>query len=64
MPVDAQPHPDGNIRLRPRAGSAPLADVLAPRDRFGRAGQLRRSHFASCPDANRYRTPTRNRAST
>lgn len=49
MPVDAEPSPDGNVELTSRTVGPPLATVhpQPPLD----AGQLRLSHFATCPHA-------------
>lgn len=54
MPVDAQPASDGNVRLHDRGGVAPLAVVLKTHELFGKTG-LRKSHFATCPDAVSWR---------
>jgi hypothetical protein len=54
MPVDAQPVPDGNIRLEPREGMQPVARVLSVAEQFGKKS-LRKSHFATCPQAERWR---------
>jgi hypothetical protein len=57
MPVNAEPSPDGNVRLVDRKGSV-LAFVLAG-DELARAraagDRLRTSHFASCPNAPQHR---------
>lgn len=51
MPVDAEPSDDGNIELvLDRSALRPRAVVGEPR-----AG-LRKSHFATCPDAGAWRT--------
>lgn len=58
MPVDRDPHPDGNVMLRPRQrGEGLEATVLGPLDRLeqGRVHQLYRPHFATCPNAARHR---------
>jgi hypothetical protein len=54
MPVNAEPSADGSVQLVGREGQAPLAKVLKVADRFGKTN-LRRSHFADCPDAPRWR---------
>jgi len=55
MPVDAEPVPDGNIRLEHRGeGTTPLARVLTTTQRFGLTS-LRKSHFASCRDSDTWR---------
>jgi len=54
MPVDADPHPDGNVRLVEQPGAAPSAITLRLDDlRAVRAAgdPLYRSHFATCPNA-------------
>jgi hypothetical protein len=56
MPVDAEPSPDGNIRLEVREGQIqPMARVLSVAEQFGKKS-LRKSHFATCPQAGRWRT--------
>jgi hypothetical protein len=61
MPVDLEPSPDGNVVLRWAAGmEAPQATVLTAaqhRQRQLLMGSLRNSHFATCPDAERFRRP-------
>ena len=54
MPVDAEPHPAGTVALVDRPGRNPLAQVIPAADRAGRQ-DLRRSHFATCPAAGRWR---------
>ena len=49
MPVDAGPHPDGTITLRTVAGE--MFAVIDP----GEPGPKHRSHFASCPQADKWR---------
>jgi hypothetical protein len=50
-PIDAEPAPDGNVRLEPRDGRGPLARVLTKAElagtSFGATG-LRKNHFATC----------------
>jgi hypothetical protein len=54
-PVNAEPSADGSIALVDQgAGRTPLARVLKVADRFGRTN-LRRSHFADCPSAPKWR---------
>lgn len=55
MPVDKDIHAQGNVLLADRGGSTPLAKVLTVAQQFGMQGKLRRSHFATCPDANKHR---------
>jgi hypothetical protein len=50
MPVDAEPTPEGNIRLRKIDGEV-FADVVAPLS----SDKLRLSHFATCPGAAKHR---------
>lgn len=56
MPVSAEPAADGNIMIRPGV-MGPLADVLPVARQFGLQGRLRRSHFADCPQADKWRRP-------
>lgn len=58
MPVDAEPSPDGDIRLADRSHlhRKPLAEVLSVTQQFG-LGNLRTSHFATCPHADQWRRP-------
>jgi hypothetical protein len=56
MPVDVEPHPDGNVLLTERVGRSPLAEVVAPGQDSLIAGEpLRRSHFSTCPQADQHR---------
>jgi hypothetical protein len=58
MPVDAEPTADGNVQLVSHGPDVPpLARVLTVAQQFGKKGTLRRSHFASCPDAKSWRRP-------
>ncbi len=54
MPVNADPAPGGNVALDYRPGQDPLARVLTTTQQFGR-NNLRLSHFATCPQAPRWR---------
>ena len=55
MPVDAVPVQGGNIQLEHRGEkTTPLARVLSPTQQFGKK-DLRRSHFATCPDSKSWR---------
>ena len=56
-PVPYQPGEDfGNIKLEDVPGNLrPMARVLKPAQAFGRQGTLHLSHFATCPDAKRFR---------
>lgn len=59
MPLDLDPHPDGNVRLG-WVGGEQLALVLAGAEleaaRIDDPRALYRSHFATCPDADRWRS--------
>jgi hypothetical protein len=54
MPVDADPHPAGNVRLIPTADGGATAHVLQKHEAAGGA-PLHRSHFTSCPNASDWR---------
>jgi hypothetical protein len=55
MPVDAEPVDDGHVELRPSThGRGVIATVLEAEALF--AGPLRKSHFATCPDADGWRS--------
>lgn len=53
MPVDAEPSPEGTVLLE-QEGARLVARVLPAHRAFGRK-DLRKSHFASCPDAAKWR---------
>jgi hypothetical protein len=54
--VDAQPSPDGNIQLRDTGMDKPVATALSPAERATKQqGTLHKLHFATCPDAARFR---------
>lgn len=55
MLVNAQPHPDGTMRVTDTGGDTPVAKTLTVQQRFGMQGKLYLSHFATCPEAKRYR---------
>jgi hypothetical protein len=58
MPVDFEPHPDGNIVLHERRGRGPLAEVVAAgQDGLIPGEALRLSHFSTCPQADQHRRP-------
>lgn len=68
IPLDPDPHPDGNVELGRRVEtadgrSAPLAHVVDRRQEalFEEPSTPARylSHFATCPDADRYRKDKR-----
>ncbi len=50
IPVDPEPHPEGNLRVEDRRG-LDRAIVVAP----GTEPVLYRSHFATCPNATAHR---------
>lgn len=55
MPVDADPTGDGNVALRWHADSTTvLSSIPQPHLAFGRR-DLRKSHFAQCPQADKWR---------
>jgi hypothetical protein len=57
MPVDAAPHPEGNVQLLqpddPR--SPPFATVYGKRKRPPPGAELRMPHHSTCPDAEQWR---------
>jgi len=56
MPIDPEPHPEGNIRLQELDdGIAPIAHVLDALDASMTSEPLYRSHFATCPEADEFR---------
>ena len=58
MPVDFDPHPNGNILLHPRDGRGPVAEVVpVGQDGLLAGEQLRHSHFTTCPQADEHRRP-------
>lgn len=63
MPVDVEAKADGNVLVeRPPDGGTPSAQVFVPGGLHShdRPGKLQTtSHFATCPDANRHRRPSR-----
>lgn len=54
MPVDAEPHPAGNITLIPRPDGGATAHVLQKHETAGGAA-LHRSHFSTCARADDWR---------
>lgn len=55
IPLDATPVPDGNVELiHERLGQAPLAIVHGQAPFL--AGDLYLPHFATCPNADEWRT--------
>lgn len=57
MPIDADPHPDGNIRLDRDGKTAHM--VTRGELEQGVTGDLYRSHFATCPHAKDHRKTRR-----
>jgi hypothetical protein len=61
MPVDLAPSPAGNIALYPREDNVPIAVVITQTeiDAWMASGATKRklytSHFATCPQASRWR---------
>jgi hypothetical protein len=62
MPIDPQPHADGNVRIQPPSfdGAAPVAVVLTTAERFGKTG-LYLSHLATCEFADTFRRTIKRR---
>lgn len=62
VPFDPDPVPnlEGSMLFRlvehPQGGDTLLAEFVKPADRY-REGELYVSHFATCPDAARWRKP-------
>lgn len=54
MPVDAAPHPDGNVYVD-FDSAPPAAAVYAPAHVPPHTVPLYRSHFATCPHATMHR---------
>lgn len=56
MPIDPDPHPDGNVEVEFLGAEGPVARVLK-RGQLPWPGDkpLYRTHFASCPDAMSFR---------
>ena len=58
IPVDPEPHPEGNLILEEDPESfMPRARVHRPL--FDKETTLHRSHFVTCPDAAKHRKPRR-----
>lgn len=63
MPVDAEPHSKGNILvLDPPNGRSPIGHVLGGDALWealhGAPERVHRSHFSTCPDADKHRKGT------
>lgn len=55
MPVDPETCDDGNVVMRRWAGGDPVVHILADGEE-PLEGEIRyRSHFASCPEADKHR---------
>jgi hypothetical protein len=54
MPVDAEPHPAGNITLLPLPDGGATAHVLGKFESAGGAPR-HRSHFVTCPQSSDWR---------
>jgi hypothetical protein len=55
MPLDAYPSPDGTLKLfRDESGEVRCTVVKPAHLQYGRR-DLRKSHFASCPEAKKWR---------
>lgn len=63
MPVDADPHPAGNLELALEPWGLDMATIVVAKvvpgapDTDDDRRDLHRSHFATCPDANHHRRP-------
>lgn len=55
MPLDADPHPDGNVVLEDGDSGQPIAVVCAPGDPWLAAGPTYMPHWASCPQAKSWK---------
>jgi len=67
MPLDLEPHESGNVLVAYSYPDPPSGFVLTSDDvlawAHGQGVRLYRSHFASCPDADKWRRESRrNRA--
>lgn len=54
MPLDAAPHPDGHIAIHSDGLRAAVLSTIELAEYRGRV-DLYRSHFATCPQADRHR---------
>lgn len=59
MPVDFEITENGNVYVSERPGREPLAEVMGASSLDAHPGQLRLSHFATCPKAERFRKVAR-----
>jgi hypothetical protein len=57
MPIDADPVLDGNVELANPEGDELIAKVWGTAHVWPDDMPRYRSHFATCPDAERYRRP-------
>jgi hypothetical protein len=60
MPLDPEPHPDGNVQIVAHDDGRDLVSVLVGRARddcVAAAVPLYRSHFQTCPHADQHRRP-------
>lgn len=53
MPLDAEPHPDGNVSLVPAGAMVLPAELVEQGKKIG--SKRYRSHFATCPNAAQHR---------
>ena len=58
MPLDAEPHEEGNVRLL-EDGTCEVVGPLETLIAAGEGVRLHRSHFATCPEAAHWRGTTR-----
>lgn len=58
MPIDVEPVEDGNVVILPASGAIPPRAKVLKKGQDAPPGALRyRSHFATCPEAGRFRRP-------
>lgn len=55
LPVDADPHPGGNVTLTVGPDGTVTADVLGPLERTVADGPLHHAHFTTCVAADEFR---------
>lgn len=56
IPIDADPHPDGNAEVIPgrTSGNSPMVTIHAQTPMVA-VGPVHRTHFQTCPHADRHR---------
>jgi hypothetical protein len=53
MPLDAEPHSDGNVALMPAGAMVLTAELIELGKKIG--SKRYQSHFATCPNASQHR---------